>query len=79
MSQWIPMPTLQGEITVAGLLTCGHFVWIRHPGKAEYAYQIRDPYCSICGRLRDAMHWWSVEDPGDPSTGPSIKPSGKST
>jgi hypothetical protein len=79
MTRLVPMPTLRGRISVAGLLDCGHFLWIRHPAERHLAYQIREPYCSICERLRGAIHWWSVEGQDDPSTGPSIRPSGKST
>lgn len=75
----VPMPTLRGRISVAGLLDCGHFLWIRYPAMRHLAYQIRDPYCSTCQRMRVAIHWWSVGDPEDPSTEPSTRPSGKST
>lgn len=60
VAELIPMPTCQGKITVAGLLDCGHFLWIREPAERHLAYEIRDPYCSQCECLRVPIHWWSV-------------------
>ena len=77
MAGLIPMPTCQGRISVAGLLDCGHFLWIRYPAERVLAGQIHDPYCSPCGCFRVPMHWWSVEDPGAPSTGPRTRLPGK--